>query len=242
MKGYINSIESFSALDGPGIRSVVFLQGCPLRCFYCHNPETWKANDGLLLESSEVVNKVGSNLRFIKKRGGVTISGGEPTMQIDFLRELLKDFKALGLHTAIDTSGYVSIEDITKIVEFTDLFVVDIKHMDKYVCEQISGKSNNNMFTLLEYLEEKRKDVWLRSVLLPGLTDSDEYIAQMSSYVQNLSNVQRLELLPCHDLAANKYKEMGLINRSDSYAKYDIKTLKMIKARYIELLGEKVVI
>ena len=242
MKGYISSIESFSALDGPGIRSVVFLQGCPLRCFYCHNPETWKADDGLLLDSSEVLKKVRRNLKFIKKKGGVTISGGEPTMQIDFLRELLQGFKALGLHTAVDTSGYISIEDTDKIIEFTDLFIVDIKHMDSHVCERITSKGNERMFQLLKYLDYQRKDVWLRSVLLPGLTDSEEYIAQISSYVQSLSNVLRLELLPCHDLAANKYKEMGLSNRFSAYAKYDIKTLQMIKTCYVELLGDKVVI
>ncbi|KUO59435.1 MAG: hypothetical protein APF84_19200 [Gracilibacter sp. BRH_c7a] len=242
MKGYISSIESFSALDGPGIRSVVFLQGCPLRCFYCHNPETWKTNDGMHLESSEVINRVNRNLKFIQKRGGVTISGGEPTMQIDFLSELLEGFKSSGLHTAVDTSGYVSIEDAEKIVEFTDLFIVDIKHMDNHICQQVTGKSNENMIALLKYLEDKQKKVWLRSVLLPGLTDSEEYISRISSYVRSLSNVERLELLPCHDLAANKYRQMGLNNRFSAYANYDIKTLQKIKTRYIELLGEKVVI
>ncbi len=242
MKGYVSSIESFSALDGPGARSVIFLQGCPLRCFYCHNPETWEAKGGKLLESSEIINKVSRNIKFIKKNGGVTVSGGEPTMQIDFLRELLQGFKALGLHTAIDTSGYVSIEDIKKVVEFTDLFIVDIKHIDSDVCEKITGNNNESMFALLKYLEDERKDVWLRSVLLPGLTDSEEYIADISSYVQSLSNVQRFELLPCHDLAANKYKDLGLNNRLSEYAKYDIKTLQKIKVRYNELLGEKVVI
>lgn len=242
MNGFISSIESFSALDGPGIRSVVFLQGCPLRCFYCHNPETWKAEDGLPLDSSEVINKISRNLNFIQKSGGVTISGGEPTMQIYFLIELLKGFKALGLHTAVDTSGYVSSKDIEKIVELTDLFIVDIKHMDSHACERITGQGNERMFSLLKYLDDNQKDVWLRSVLLPGLTDSEEYIAQISSYVRTLSNISRLELLPCHNLATNKYKEMGLNNRFSAYAKYNLKTLQKIKDHYNELLGEKVVI
>lgn len=242
MKGYISSIESYSALDGPGIRSVVFLQGCPLRCFYCHNPETWRLQDGLAVESSDVIDQVSKNVKFIKKNGGVTLSGGEPTAQIDFLTELLRGFKDLGLHTAVDTSGYVTLEDIERIIEYTDLFIVDIKHMDDAVCQHITGQGNERMFALLQYLEDQQKDVWVRSVLLPGLTDSEEYIAQLSSYIQSLNNVQRFELLPCHDLAANKYNQLGLKNRASLCAKYDAKTLQRIKTRYNELLGEKVII
>ena len=242
MKGYISSIESFSALDGPGVRSVVFLQGCPLRCFYCHNPETWKSGGGQLLERSKVIDKVARNLNFIKKRGGVTLSGGEPTMQIDFLKELLQGFKDLELHTAVDTSGYVTVKDLEKIVEFTDLFIVDIKHMDSAVCESITGKGNERVFTFLKHLEERKKEVWLRSVLLPGLTDSKEYISELSAFVQSLSNVERLELLPYHNLADNKYKQLGLKNPLSSCEKYDYNQLQEIKERYHELLGKKVII
>lgn len=119
MKGYLNSIESFSTLDGPGIRSVVFLQGCPLRCLYCHNPETWLKEKGTLTDSSDIVRSVSRNINYISKNGGVTISGGEPTYQIDFLREILEGLKSAGLHTAVDTSGYVAIEDAEKILEYT---------------------------------------------------------------------------------------------------------------------------
>jgi len=242
MKGYISSIESFSALDGPGIRSVVFLQGCPLRCFYCHNPETWKRRDGTAYDSTEIIKRISRNLNYIKKNGGVTLSGGEPTMQIEFAQELLRGFKRLGLHTAVDTSGYVTIEDAEKIIDYTNLFIVDIKHMDPETCRQISGGSNEEMAVFLKYLELRHKTVWLRSVLLPGLTDSDEYISQVAAYVQSLNNVERLELLPCHNLAAGKYKQMGLRNRVSGMSGYDAKTLKKIQSCYFEILGEKVVI
>ncbi len=242
MKGYLHSIESFSALDGPGIRSVVFLQGCPLRCVYCHNPESWKLEDGTLTDSSEIIERVSKNLKYIGRNGGVTISGGEPTYQIDFLRDILKGFKAIGLHTAVDTSGYVRIEDVNTIMDDTDLFIVDIKHMDPTVCTTITGKTNYKAFDLLEHLQTAKKETWIRSVLLPGLTDQEDYIKNICSYVKSLENVTRFELLPCHNLADNKYKNLGIPNKNPYLAKYDYKTLHMIHNRYNEYFGERVII
>lgn len=242
MQGYLHSIESFSTLDGPGIRGVVFLQGCPLRCVYCHNPESWKLEEGTLIDSSEVLLRVGRNLKYIAGNGGVTISGGEPTMQIDFLLELLKGFKAMGLHTAVDTSGYVSMDHAQKIMDFTDLFIVDIKHMADTSCREITGQTNALAFKLLQHLARVGKDTWIRSVLLPGLTDQENYIEEICTYVKTLANVTRFELLPYHNLADNKYKRLGIPNRNPAPAKYDPQTLQKVHLLYNRYFGEKVVI
>lgn len=210
MRGYVNSIESFSTLDGPGIRSVVFMQGCPLRCLYCHNPETWEAAVGDPVESSVIVNRVLRNLNYISPNGGVTISGGEPTLQIDFLAELLKDFKNMGLNTAVDTCGYVSAANAEKILEYTDLFIVDIKHMDPLSCIKLTGRSNDKTFRLLELLENANKQVWIRCVMLKGYTDDEEHIRMLHDYAGSFHNVTRIEMLPYHDMAAEKYKKLGI--------------------------------
>jgi pyruvate formate lyase activating enzyme len=242
MQGYLHSIESFSALDGPGVRSVVFLQGCPLRCVYCHNPESWELKDGTLTDSSEVLARAAKNSNYIASNGGVTISGGEPTFQIDFLGALLKGFKKLGLHTALDTSGYVCLEPIKKILDDTDLFIVDMKHLDPAACQALTGRTNSRAFALLRFLAQNHKDVWIRSVLLPGLTDSEDYIRRLCSTVKKLGNVKRLEILPCHNLADGKYQALGIPNRNPCRAGYDAKTLQTIGEKYDRYYGEKVII
>lgn len=242
MPGYLHSIESFSTLDGPGIRSVVFLQGCPLRCVYCHNPESWKLAEGTLMDSSEILRRVRKNLKYIAGNGGVTISGGEPTLQIDFLLELLKGFKTMGLHTALDTSGYVSIDQARKIMDYTDLFIVDIKHMADSACREITGQTNALAFRLLQHLESCGKDTWIRSVLLPGLTDREDYIEEICTYVKSLTNVTRFELLPYHNLADNKYKRLGIPNKTPYPAKYDQQALQRVRLLYNRYFGEKVII
>ena len=208
MKGYVHSIESFSTLDGPGIRSVIFLQGCPLRCLYCHNPDTWIKEDGILLDSSDLLNKISRNLNYIKKNGGVTISGGEPTFQIEFLREILLGLKGLGLHTAVDTSGYVSLEDIDRILELTDLFLLDIKHMDRRKCRELTGRLNGKALKLIDYLHRTGKEVWIRSVLLEGFTDGDDDIDELCRYINKFDNISRLELLPYNALGVEKYARL----------------------------------
>jgi pyruvate formate lyase activating enzyme len=242
MKGYLHSIESFSALDGPGIRSVVFLQGCPLRCVYCHNPESWKLENGNYVDSTDIFERIRRNLKYIAKNGGVTISGGEPTHQIDFLLDLLKGFRAMGLHTAVDTSGYADIADVNQIIDYTDLFIVDIKHLDAKTCLELTGKTNQKALDLLEHLAICQKDTWVRSVLLPGLTDQEEYIERICAYVKALGNTTRFELLPCHNLAESKYKNLGIPYRNPYLAKYDYKTLQQIQHKYDRYFGEKVII
>jgi pyruvate formate-lyase 1-activating enzyme len=210
MKGYLSSIESFSTLDGPGIRSVVFLQGCPLRCLYCHNPETWVREKGSLVDSSYIIERVSRNINYISKNGGVTVSGGEPTCQIDFLRELLMGFKSMGLHTAVDTSGYVALEDAEKIMDYTDLFIMDIKHMNSHACSELTGRSNEKAFELLKLLSKKNKYTWIRCVMVPGFTDSQAHVRSIGEYLRNFHNISRIELLPYHDMAKEKYSRLGI--------------------------------
>ncbi|ADY56678.1 pyruvate formate-lyase activating enzyme [Syntrophobotulus glycolicus DSM 8271] len=225
MKGYVHSVESFSTLDGPGIRSVVFLQGCPLRCQYCHNPDTWQMNEGNLVDSAEVIARVLKNKNYIARNGGVTISGGEPTAQIDFLAELLKGFKEAGLHTAVDTSGYVDLDDIDRIIDDTDLFIVDIKHMDPEKCRELTGRSNEKVLALLGHLENLHQAVWIRNVLLPGFTDTEKHISDLCAYVQKLQNVQNFEVLPYHALAKAKYQDLDLPYKLDGISEFDSKQL-----------------
>lgn len=233
MKGYVNSFESFSTLDGPGIRSVVFLQGCPLRCLYCHNPETWDMAKGILMDSSEAIKRVLRNANYISINGGITISGGEPTYQIDFLRELLQGFKKNGLHTAVDTSGYVEISDIEKIMEYTDLFIADIKHMDPEYCRRLTGKTNSRALKLLEYLSLYKKEVWVRSVMVKGYTDNRRNIYELLNYVKGLNNVTRFELLPYHSMAVGKYKELGFEYKLKDVPEYSAQEIKVLNKAYI---------
>ena len=239
MQGYIHSIESFSTLDGPGIRSVIFLQGCPLRCQYCHNPDTWPMNKGKLMDSSDVIKQVLKNKNYIAKNGGVTISGGEPTAQIEFLAELLKGLKDANLHTAVDTSGYVSLVDIIKIIDYTDLFIVDIKHMDTEQCRKLSGQTNEKVFALLKHLEQLNKAVWIRNVLVPSFTDSEDHISALCAYVQKLTNVQNFEILPYHAMAKTKYKNLHMPYKLENIPEFDSKKLLHYKKTFHKYYSRK---
>lgn len=242
MKGYLSSIESFSTLDGPGIRSVVFLQGCPLRCLYCHNPESWIGEKGLPVESSYIIERILRNSAFISDGGGVTISGGEPTFQIDFLKEILSRLKAEGIHTAVDTSGYVTLEDVQKIEKFTDLFIIDIKHMDCQSCEKLTGKSNRRALELIEYLNSINKDVWIRCVMVPSLTDNEEHIIKLSQYVKKFDNITRFEILPYHDMARSKYDKLNIKYPLSNMKGYNTIELRKLKDCFAKHYGRSIVI
>lgn len=220
-KGIVNSIESFGSADGPGVRFVVFMQGCDFRCKYCHNPETWKKN-GKEYTVDEIINlalKYKSYWGKDKKSGGITVSGGEPLIQIDFLIELFKKAKEYNIHTAIDTSGYPfnSSEEFNKkleiLVKYTDLFLVDIKAYDEELHRYITGHTNKNILEFLNYLSQKNKDVWIRHVLVPTITDTDENLNNIANFVKTLKNVKRVEVLPYHKLGLIKWKNMGLDNQ-----------------------------
>lgn len=213
MKGYIHSFESFGTVDGPGIRFVVFTQGCPLRCKYCHNPDTW-GKGGTEYETSDVVQRVLRYKNYFSKGGGVTVSGGEPLLQKEFLLELFTRLKAEGIHTAVDTSGYCFTEEKKEewddLLAVTDLVLLDIKHIDSEKHKQLTGKGNENTLAFARYLSEKHKPVWIRHVLVPSVTDDDESLIKLRAFIDELSSVEKVEVLPYHTLGVMKYEKLGM--------------------------------
>lgn len=211
MKGFIHSIESCGTVDGPGIRFVIFMQGCPLRCQYCHNPDTWKINEGKEIEIENLmkqIKKVAPYMQF--SGGGVTLSGGEPTLQKEFVIELLKRCREEGIHTAIDTSGFVKLEDAKEILKYTDLVLLDIKHISVDKHKSITGVSNELTLQLAKYLDTEKIPFWIRYVLIPGLTDSQEDLIKLKEFIDTIPTVKKVEILPYHNLGEYKWKELGL--------------------------------
>lgn len=216
MDGYIHSFESFGTVDGPGVRFVVFFQGCPMRCKYCHNPDTWKLEDGKRTSTDEILEKVIRNRGFYKT-GGITATGGEPLMQLDFLIELFEKAKANDLHTCLDTSGIlfhkedeVCMEKMERLLRCTDLVMLDIKHMDTIEHEKLTGHKNDNVFAFAKFLEEKNIPVWIRHVVVPGITFEKEELMALGDYLKTLSNFKKLEVLPYHALAKPKYENLNM--------------------------------
>lgn len=208
MTGNIHSIETCGTLDGPGIRYVVFLQGCPLRCKYCHNPDTWAFNGGKQFTPDEVVEDILKYRSFIK-RGGVTFSGGEPLLQAEFVLEVLKQCKKYGIHTAIDTSGCVPLQVCAGTLDYVDLVLLDIKHIDTNVCKILTGMGNENTLSMLDYLEEKKKDVWIRHVIVPGFTEDYMELEKMADFLSRYTVISKIELLPFHKMGEYKWKSLG---------------------------------
>ncbi len=206
MQGYINSFESFGTKDGPGIRFVVFMQGCPLRCLYCHNVDTWELRDKNYINSPEEViaelNKVKAFLT-----GGITVSGGEPLLQADFVLELFKLCKENNIHTALDTSGYIFTEKSKKVLEYTDLVLLDIKHIDKAMYKKITSVDLEPTLNFLKYLEEIKKPTWIRYVLLPGYSDDIKDLNEWANFVSKFSVVKRVDILPFHQMAIYKWEK-----------------------------------
>ncbi len=208
MKGYIDSIETMGLVDGPGIRMVVFLKGCQLRCLYCHNPETWTLKDAEVITSDELVAKAQNNSSYYE-HGGITFSGGEPLMQPDFLLDCLKKCKAINLHTALDTSG-VGIGNYEEILTYTDLVILDIKAVTEEEYERVTGHSMAAFQMFLQALKKMQKPVWLRQVIVPGINDDEEHILKLKEYIKEIPNVEKVELLPYHLYGVEKYKKMNI--------------------------------
>ncbi len=207
----IHSIESCGTVDGPGIRFVVFTQGCPLRCQYCHNPDTWKISDGKETSSDELVTEALKYQSYMKfSGGGVTVTGGEPLLQVDFVKEFFTKLKKNGIHTAIDTSGYIFNDKVKEVLDLTDLVLLDIKHFDPTHYKHLTGVDIQPTLDFLDYLGEKGIQVWIRYVLVPGLTDQMEHIEGLSKHLSQYSNIDRIELLPFHKMGEYKWKELGL--------------------------------
>ncbi len=239
--GKIQTIETFGAVDGPGIRYVIFLHGCAMRCRYCHNPETW-CNDKFTPQSSEeLIKKALKYKPYWKNDGGITVSGGEPLLQIDFLIELFTLAKKYNINTCIDTCGQPFsnnknyLEKLDKLLELTDLFILDIKEMNNETHRWLTSKSNENILDFARYLSDHNKKMWIRHVLVPTITDKEDDLIKLKEFVNSLKNVEKFEILPYHTLGIMKYKDLGL-----EYTLNDIKEpSKEEVSRTKELLGIK---
>ncbi len=216
MVGRIHSFESFGTVDGPGIRYVVFLQGCPLRCQYCHNPDTWSGG-GKKYTVDEVVAQALRYKNYFGEKGGVTVTGGEPLLQINFVIELFTALKAKGVHTCVDTSGITfrkedaaCVEQHEKLLEVADLFLLDIKHIDDKKCKALTGQSNQNTLAFAKFLSEHNKPTWIRQVLVPELTDGEEDLIATRKFIDSLHSVEKVEVLPYHTMGTVKYEKLGI--------------------------------
>lgn len=208
--GRIHSIESMGLVDGPGIRTVIFMQGCVLRCAYCHNPDTWQIDSGKETSPEELLKKVVKFKPYYSKSGGgVTLSGGDPLLQPDFVIEFFKLCKDEGIHTTLDTSGY-GIGKYDEILKYTDLVLLDIKHIDEDEHKELTGHSRQGFLQFLQALKRSHTDVWIRHVVVPGITDKEEHILALADYINTLPNIRKVELLPYHTFGVNKYKSLNI--------------------------------
>lgn len=216
MTGRVHSFESFGTVDGPGIRFVVFLQGCPLRCKYCHNPDTWSGG-GTEYSVDEVANRVMRYKNYYGEQGGITVSGGEPLLQIEFVTKLFETLKAKGINTCVDTSGITfrendseCVEKHKKLLAVTDLFLLDIKHIDDSACKDLTGQGNENTLAFAKFLSDNNKRIWIRQVLVPNITDDDESLQRTKAFIDTLKTVEKVEVLPYHTLGVVKYEQLGI--------------------------------
>ncbi len=214
VEGYVHSFESFGTVDGPGIRFVVFMQGCPMRCKYCHNPDTWAFGVGKKYTAEEVAKNVLRYKNYFVGGGGITLSGGEPMAQAAFAQELFALIKKAGVSTALDTSGVLfDANDPHKfdgLLAVTDLVLLDIKHIDDGEHRELTGHSNANVMAFARYLSDIGKDMWIRHVLVPGITDDDGYLKSLSAFIGTLKTVRKIEVLPYHTMGVSKYASLGV--------------------------------
>lgn len=213
-EGYIHSIETFGSVDGPGIRLVVFMQGCPMRCLYCHNPDTWDTTTGKKISPEEIVNLYERNIEFYQPDGGITFSGGEPLLQLDFLIQTCRLLKKHQIHICIDTSGITYHSSLKKkyqeLLQYVDLFLLDIKQIDPNKHFKLTGHKNENILEFARFLNQNHVPMWIRYVVVPSLTDQTEDLIRLGEFIGQLDSVKRLEVLPYHDMGKVKYEKMGL--------------------------------
>lgn len=211
-KGRIHSLESFGTVDGPGIRFLTFMQGCPMRCLFCHNPDTWDFNADVkyLMTPEELLEETLKYKNFITKGGGVTVTGGEPLVQAEFVKEYFELCKKKGLHTALDTSGVIFNEAAKDVLKFTDLVLLDIKTTDDSLHKHLTGHTRDNNMAFMEYLQQMNIPVWIRHVVVPTLTDDYNRLVDLANYLKSYSVIQRIELLPYHTMGKYKYENMNI--------------------------------
>lgn len=216
IKGRIHSIESFGSVDGPGIRFVVFVKGCKMRCQFCHNPDTWEMKGGEIKTADELISQALRYKTYWKKGGGITVSGGEPLLQLDFLIEFFTKAKAKGIHTTLDTSGNPFtrkepfFSKFNELMKVTDLVMLDIKQINDKEHKILTGCTNVNILDMARYLSEINKPMWIRHVLVPGGSDNDEQLKKLNEFIKTLKNVDRVEVLPYHTLGTFKWEELGI--------------------------------
>lgn len=214
MTGRIHSFESFGTVDGPGIRFVVFMQGCPMRCLYCHNPDTWFPSAGTDYTAAEVASRALKYKSYFTGGGGVTVSGGEPMLQAEFVKELFTILKGEGINTALDTSGVMFNADnphaFDDLLAVTDLVLLDIKHINPSAHKKLTSHGNANILAFARYLSDIKKPVWIRHVLVPGVTDDDNYLRELKTFISTLKNVEKVEVLPYHTMGEVKYQKLGI--------------------------------
>lgn len=215
-EGYIHSFETFGTVDGPGIRFVTFVKGCPMRCKYCHNPDTWTIDGAQKFTPEQIVNQI-LKYKSYYQNGGMTISGGEPLLQIDFITEVFSLCKKKGIHTALDTSGIIFnrsnkylLAKFDELIKYVDLVLLDIKHINNEKHMELTGQPNTNILDFARYLDENNKAMWIRHVLVPGITLNDEYLKQTKAFIDTLKHVEKVEVLPYHTMGIVKYKQLGL--------------------------------
>ena len=243
MTGRIHSIESFGTVDGPGVRMVVFFKGCPMRCQYCHNPDTWELSGGSLMTVEELLKQYESSRNFYRG-GGITATGGEPLLQLDFLTELFEAARKKEIHTCLDTSGVTFnrkspayLEKIDRLLASTNLVMLDIKQINDIRHKPLTGHSNVNILDFARYLDEKSVPVWIRHVVVPGITDEAPDLYHLGRFIGQLNNVKALDVLPYHDMGKVKYESLGI-----DYVLKDVPPMskeKAISAKKIILTGIK---
>lgn len=207
----VHSIESFGTVDGPGIRFVLFLQGCHLKCKYCHNRDTWDMNGGEYKSLDDIFEKIVKYKNYICPNGGVTVTGGEPLLQVKFLIELFEKLKKENIHTCIDTSGIVSLtDDIKHLLSLTDLVLLDIKHINSEKCKNLVGFENERELEFAKYLSDNNIHMWIRQVLIPEYTDDEQDLLKLKDFISTLKTVDKVEILPYHDMGKYKWKQLGV--------------------------------
>ena len=231
MKGRLHSIESFGAVDGPGIRTVFFMQGCPARCAYCHNPDTWNECGGREIAVDEIVHRAKRGLPYYGNDGGVTFSGGEPLLQGKFLLEAIEALKAEGIASAIDTSGTYIDEDSEDVIAAADMVLLDIKHIDPAKFEELTGREQGPLFRLIDIVNRLNKPIWIRQVIIPGFNDNADYIEALNEFIRGIKTVKKVELLGYHNMAENKYERLGI-----KYRLKDVKPMNADKLRNLSRL------
>lgn len=213
MNGYIHSIETFGTVDGPGVRFVVFFQGCPMRCIYCHNPDTWERGRGEEMSADTLLEQFRKNRAFYRS-GGITCTGGEPMMQLDFLTELFEKAHEQGIHTCLDTSGICFDPDNTQpfaeLLDNTDLVMLDIKHIDDDTHRKLTGHSNERILKFAGFIAEQGTDLWIRHVIVPGFTDSEDEQSRLGYFIGGLRTLKAVDVLPYHDMGRQKYESLGI--------------------------------